>query len=154
MRINLRPADATDMEAIVALERAAAEAPHWPVAAYAAMLSSREPETMERCLFVAEAEAGPAGFAVGSCPAGGHGELESVVVDASSRRAGIGRALCVAVVEWCRSRDADAVELEVRAGSSGAIALYERLGFIEVGRRRGYYQNPEEDAVLMRAPLV
>jgi [ribosomal protein S18]-alanine N-acetyltransferase len=42
------------------------------------------------------------------------------------------------------------VELEVRAGSAGAIALYERLGFVAVGRRPGYYRSPVEDAVLMR----
>jgi ribosomal-protein-alanine N-acetyltransferase len=64
-----------------------------------------------------------------------------------------GRALCAAVLEWCRARGADAVELEVRAGSLGAIALYRQLRFIEVGRRSAYYRNPEDDAVLMRAAL-
>jgi len=92
------------------------------------------------------------GFAVGAA-AGICGELESVVVDVGWRRGGIGRALCAAVVEWCRGRGADAVELEVRAGSGGAIALYGELGFVEMGRRRGYYREPEADAVLMRLEL-
>ena len=45
------------------------------------------------------------------------------------------------------------MELEVRAGSVGAIALYEGLGFVVVGRRRGYYREPVEDALLMRLEL-
>jgi ribosomal-protein-alanine N-acetyltransferase len=42
----------------------------------------------------------------------------------------------------------------VRAGSAGAIALYERLGFVAVGRRPGYYRSPVEDAVLMRLEVA
>ena len=46
------------------------------------------------------------------------------------------------------------MELEVRAGSAGAIGLYEGLGFVGVGRRRGYYRDPVDDAVLMRLDLA
>jgi ribosomal-protein-alanine N-acetyltransferase len=148
--MRVRAGQAEDLEAVVALERAAAEAPHWPVGVYEAMVQA---DAGFRGLFVAEDAAGLVGFAVGSCHAGGCGELESVVVEVGSRRAGTGRALCAAVLEWCRARGADAVELEVRAGSLGAIALYRQLRFIEVGRRPGYYRDPEDDAVLMRAPL-
>jgi ribosomal-protein-alanine N-acetyltransferase len=153
MTIRLRPGALQDLEAIVALERASPEAPHWASAVYEAMLGPHHPEAVERRLLVAQAPRGLAGFAVASCHADGCGELESVVVNANSRRAGIGRALCAAALDWCRSRGANSVELEVRAGSLGAIALYRQLGFIEVGRRRGYYWDPEEDALLMRAPL-
>jgi ribosomal-protein-alanine N-acetyltransferase len=95
------------------------------------------------------------------------GELESVVVDGEARRCGVGRALCEAVVKWCRSEGAAEIELEVRAGSAGAIALYDGLGFVAVGRRRGYYpgicglgnglgydQGQAEDALLMRLELA
>ncbi len=80
------------------------------------------------------------GFAVGKVigvGCGEFGELESVAVEAAARRGGVGRALCGAVVEWCRERGAAVVELEVRAGSGGAIALYEGLGFVVAGRRQG-----------------
>jgi ribosomal-protein-alanine N-acetyltransferase len=46
-----------------------------------------------------------------------------------------------------------ALELEVRAGSGGAIALYAGLGFVVAGRRVGYYREPVEDALLMRLDL-
>jgi ribosomal-protein-alanine N-acetyltransferase len=46
------------------------------------------------------------------------------------------------------------MELEVRASSAGAIALYTGLGFVEAGRRPGYYAEPKDDAVLMRLELA
>jgi ribosomal-protein-alanine N-acetyltransferase len=61
--------------------------------------------------------------------------------------------LCAAVITWSRGQGAVAVELEVRVGSGGAIALYVGLGFVVVGRRGGYYRGPVEDAVLMRLEL-
>jgi ribosomal-protein-alanine N-acetyltransferase len=121
-------------------------------------------------LFVSEVEGRLVGFAVGKVIGTGRdclGELESVVVDAEARRGGVGRALCEAVMDWCRGKGAVAMELEVRAGSTGAIALYGELGFVAVGRRSAYYpgisdrtahgtvfaEGPAEDAVLMRLEL-
>ncbi|HEY8996258.1 MAG TPA: GNAT family N-acetyltransferase, partial [Edaphobacter sp.] len=62
---------------------------------------------------------------------------------------GVGGALCEAVVSWCAGEGARWVELEVRRSSAEAQALYRRLGFVEVGVRKGYYREPVEDAVLM-----
>jgi len=84
----------------------------------------------------------------------GVGELESVAVEGAARRMGLGRALCGVVIEWCKRQGAAVVELEVRAGSGGAIALYSGLGFVVTGRRGGYYQRPAEDAILMRLDLA
>ena len=71
----------------------------------------------------------------------------------SAQRAGIGRALCCAVLDWCRSNRATEVVLEVRAGSAGAIALYAGLGFTQAGSRPRYYRDPDEDALIMRLRL-
>ncbi len=70
-----------------------------------------------------------------------------------ARRKGIGKALCQQVMDWSRYAGASELELEVRASSDGALALYRSLGFVEQGRRRDYYRNPTEDAVLMAVPL-
>ena len=70
-----------------------------------------------------------------------------------ARRNGIGKALCQQVMDWSRYAGANELELEVRASSDGALALYRSLGFVEQGRRREYYRNPTEDAVLMAVPL-
>jgi ribosomal-protein-alanine N-acetyltransferase len=56
-------------------------------------------------------------------------------------------------MEWSRALGAAVIELEVRASGDGALTLYRLLGFVEQARRRGYYRNPTEDAVLMAAAL-
>jgi len=154
--MQIRLAYATDLDAVIRLERAAAEAPHWAEAEYAAMFAVGM-DTIRRCLFVAETNGVVVGFAVGKIIGVGPGsssELESVAVDVEARRGGVGRALCLAVIDWCREQGAETMELEVRAASAGAIALYVGLGFVAVGRRRGYYLAPEDDAVLMRLKLA
>ena len=154
--LDLRHALASDLDAILALERATDHAPHWPRTAYAEVIESADPR---RCLIVALADRVLAGFAVGvmASPSqdyvGGTAELESVVVAEVARRAGIGRTLCRAVFDWCRSQGATEIFLEVRAASAGAIALYAGLGFEQISRRPRYYCDPGDDAVVMRLGL-
>jgi ribosomal-protein-alanine N-acetyltransferase len=151
---RVRVAEAGDFAGVVALERAVAEAPHWAEAEYAAMIQGDG--SVKRCFFVAEAEGRLVGFAVGKVIESGvesAAELESVAVETPLRRSGVGKALCGAVVEWCSRRGAAALELEVRAGSGGAIALYAGMGFVVTGRRKEYYRGPVEDALLMRLDL-
>jgi ribosomal-protein-alanine N-acetyltransferase len=62
---------------------------------------------------------------------------------------GAGRVLCRAVIEWCQSLNAGHILLEVRASNIAAIGLYGSLGFVKESRRKRYYQDPEEDAVMM-----
>jgi ribosomal-protein-alanine N-acetyltransferase len=155
----LRSAIASDLDVILALERATEHAPHWPLGSYSALVSpTPDSAALQRCLVVVEIDGKLAGFAVGFIdpvssaldPASRVGELESVVVAGSARRRGIGRALCSAVFDWCRSQGATEVGLEVRASSAPAVALYQQFGFEQVGRRPHYYRDPEDDALLMR----
>jgi [ribosomal protein S18]-alanine N-acetyltransferase len=155
---HIRDAGRQDLDAVMALERNTAEAPHWTEIEYAAIVSAdREADTLvRRCLLVAEGEGGLIGFAVGKIVGAGKGtvaELESIVVEEAKRRLGVGRALGKAVIAWSQQQGADALELEVRAGSMGPIALYTGLAFSVVGRRPAYYRLPVEDALLMRLDL-
>jgi ribosomal-protein-alanine N-acetyltransferase len=154
MKLEIRPAAAADLHELFALERAILTAPHWPRGAYNAILAE-DIFAPRRCLVVAaDAEAGPLlGFSVGVVHPAGDAELESVAVAENARRRGIGRALCEAVAEWCRFQGAIELLLEVRAASDGAMALYTKLGFAQVGRRVGYYRDPPDDAVVMRMAL-
>ena len=152
--LRVRAAVAGDIAVVIALEREIAEAPHWSEPDYAAILRS---EGLRRCLFVAEFDSESAGFAVGKVIEAGSealAELESVAVRIDMRRRGVGAALCEEVADWCRAQGAAVLELEVRSASSGAIALYERLGFERVGLRPAYYRDPADDAVLMRQKLI
>jgi [ribosomal protein S18]-alanine N-acetyltransferase len=148
----IRCASPADLEAILAIAQASAEAPHWSHSQWLAALSPRQETAPMRAVFAAECDGGIVGFAVGS-RAGELAELESVVVSKSARRKGIGKALCQQVMDWSRNAGASELELEVRASSDGALALYRALGFVEQARRRKYYRNPTEDAVLMAARL-
>jgi [ribosomal protein S18]-alanine N-acetyltransferase len=156
--VRVRRAVAADLEAVLAIERSAATAPHWAAAEYAACVrEAGEVDASRRLLVVAELDdagvSGVVGFAVGAVVALGdelQGELESVAVADRARRMGVGRALCAAVAAWCAEQGAATVELEVRSASAGAIALYEGLGFVAFGRRPKYYRNPEDDAILLR----
>jgi ribosomal-protein-alanine N-acetyltransferase len=155
-------ATVADVAGVVEMERRVAEAPHWTEAEYVAIVAAdgSADGAMRRCLIVAEAEGRLLGFAVGKVigfgPSGlkGAGEIESVAVDPAVRRGGVGSALCGAVIDWCGGQGAGVVELEVRAGSVGAIALYGGLRFVVVGRRKGYYREPAEDALLMKLELA
>lgn len=152
----MRVAESADVGGVVALERGIAEAPHWAETEYVAIIGKGDDGAIRRCFFVAEAEGRLLGFAVGKVigsDADGLGELESVAVEAAARRRGVGRALCAAVADWCKGKGVRALELEVRAGSEGAIALYAGMGFVVAGRRAGYYREPVEDALLMRLDL-
>ena len=49
-----------------------------------------------------------------------------------------------------RARGSHCLTLEVRASNAPAIALYEKLGFSQVGLRKNYYRDPKEDALILR----
>ena len=151
---EIRPARERDLAEVMLMERDAATAPHWSSAEYAALLHPAA--SVRRCLFVAVQGIGLGGFSVGSLVGAApdaEAELESVVVLDSLRRQGLGSALCRAVMEWAHGEGASAISLEVRAASPWALRLYGGLGFVATGRRPGYYQNPTDDAIVMRCAL-
>jgi ribosomal-protein-alanine N-acetyltransferase len=143
--IEIRRARMEDLVAILQLAQRVREAPQWSEGVYRAMLEDRS--VVSRVLLVAGAES-LCGFAVGSVVLD-QAELESVVVQPESRRAGVGRELGAAVLQWAREAGAREIRLEVRAGNQAARRLYLQLGFVEAGVRAGYYAAPQEDAVLM-----
>ena len=81
------------------------------------------------------------------------GSLDSIAVDPAYRRRGAAGALLDAALERCREKELAFVTLEVRAGNDAAIALYEKRGFVQAGRRTNYYERPREDAILMTLVL-
>jgi ribosomal-protein-alanine N-acetyltransferase len=79
--------------------------------------------------------------------------INNIGVHEAARRRGIGDALMQAAVAAADRLGARAAILEVRAGNVAAQSLYRRYNFEVVGRRRQYYREPPEDALLMRATL-
>jgi [ribosomal protein S18]-alanine N-acetyltransferase len=81
-------------------------------------------------------------------------ELGNVSVAPEWRRQGIGDGLVRTILQRAGERGVREVFLEVRVSNEGAQKLYERYGFAEIARRRNYYLEPLEDALVMRRELV
>jgi [ribosomal protein S18]-alanine N-acetyltransferase len=73
-------------------------------------------------------------------------EILNLAVSHAFRRKGVGSALLQAEFD----RSAGSVFLEVRASNFSAYALYRHFGFAEIARRPLYYDNPREDAIVMK----
>ncbi|MEX0908244.1 MAG: ribosomal protein S18-alanine N-acetyltransferase [Gemmatimonadaceae bacterium] len=77
-------------------------------------------------------------------------ELLNLAVAGDSRRSGIGSSLLRSLLEVAARDGIRTVYLEVRESNAAARGLYAAHGFVEVGRRRRYYQRPEEDALILQ----
>lgn len=138
-----------DLDAVRHIETATPEAPHWALAVYEGFLSVESPGKL---ILVAADGGRILGFTAAQV-VGDVCELESMVVDVAARRTGLGAALLTDLETWARENGAIRVELEVRDRNTTAISFYERAGFRRDGLRRGYYCNPDGDAVLMSLAL-
>ena len=98
---------------------------------------------------VAEEEGCVAGY-IGSQTCGEESDVMNVAVHPDFRRRGIAEALINDLVAQLNAIGSHSLTLEVRASNVPAISLYEKLGFNEVGRRKNYYRNPKEDALILR----
>ena len=90
---------------------------------------------------------------VGSQSVMGESDMMNIAVHPDYRRQGIAQTLVEGLCELLRQRGSLGLMLEVRASNAPAIALYEKLGFRQVGLRRNYYRNPKEDALILRKAL-
>ena len=77
-------------------------------------------------------------------------DMMNVAVHPDFRRRGIAEALVSGLVAQLKAMGSRSLTLEVRASNDPAIALYDKLGFSEIGRRKNYYRNPREDALILR----
>ena len=77
------------------------------------------------------------------------GEITNVTVRKAYRRRGIARRMLLALMELGRREGIERYTLELRRSNEGAIALYHSLGFEIEGVRKGYYESPREDALIL-----
>jgi ribosomal-protein-alanine N-acetyltransferase len=161
--VQIRLATAADIPSIMKLEQSSATAGHWTEEQYHQAFQVGGPQ---RLVLVAEdllltssraepgARAGSAlcGFLVAQHlpPAW---EVENIVVAPTSRRKGLGKRLLCELLTDAKETNSVSVFLEVRESNTAARNLYETAGFEQTGRRKSYYTNPAEDAVLYHRTL-
>lgn len=101
------------------------------------------------CWLVAVEGEQVAGY-IGSQTVMGETDMMNVAVAPDYRRQGVGEKLILTLVDILKAQGSHWLMLEVRQSNAPARALYEKLGFSEVGRRKNYYRNPKEDALILR----
>src|SRR5512132_1549756 len=139
---------ADDLDAAIAIARAASTMP-WSRGAF---LYEMEKNRVARCLVMRDGSSVVAYLCLWEI--GDELHVTNIAVDPAVRRKGIGRSLLQGVLDDARQRGLRLVALEVRPSNIEARALYESFGFRVVGRRRGYYYDTGEDALVMETALT
>lgn len=142
MTYKLVPMDRTHLGQIARLERACFSAP-WSEELLAQALYNENASYV-----VAQGEDGSVLGYAGLQVVLDEGYIDNVAVDPAYRRQGVADAL---LDVFCRfgAEKLAFLTLEVRESNAPAIALYEKHGFYTVGRRKDYYDDPKEDALLL-----
>lgn len=138
---TVRQMTADDLRDVVDLEERHQPTP-WSMQVFATEL-----DTPGRRYLVVEEE-GVVGFG-GVMVIGDEAHITNLLIDPQWRRLGLGRRLCVDLVDWAVSHGARHLTLEVRSRNREARSLYARLGMAPVGVRPRYYGD--DDAVIMWA---
>jgi ribosomal-protein-alanine N-acetyltransferase len=141
-------AEPGDLAEVVAMERACYSDP-WAPSAFSGL---HENPAVHFAVARTEARGAVAGYVV-AWFVGDEGELANLAIDPGLRRRGIGGALLDSVLRDATARGVRTLYLEVRESNAAARKLYASREFVEVGRRRGYYRSPQEDALILRCTL-
>ena len=142
----IREMKASDVKAIAELEKCCFSDP-WSENSIASELNNPLSYWL-----VAEVDGEVAGY-VGSQSVLDAADMMNLAVSPKYRMQGIGQALVRNLVQHLQQNNVIALLLEVRVSNAPAIALYEKMEFVQVGRRPNYYHNPREDALILRKGL-
>jgi ribosomal-protein-alanine N-acetyltransferase len=142
-RLAVEPMRYEDIAAVQAIERQVFASP-WPKNAYASELS----QNRQASYIVLRQDNEIVGYA-GLWRVALEAHVTTIGVRAGDHSKGYGTVLFAALVQRAYALGARWITLEVRDTNDHAIRLYERFGFKAIGRRRGYYTDNGEDAVIM-----
>jgi [ribosomal protein S18]-alanine N-acetyltransferase len=138
--VTIRPLSYSDLPQVIAIERRAFSSP-WSLSMFVLELS--RPSGLH---LAAVREGALVGYLISARYDEAY-HVMTIAVDPGNRRGGIASTLLDALIE--RAGEDANYTLEVRVSNSGAIALYERYGFRQVGTRPRYYADNGEDAIIM-----
>lgn len=142
--VGLRGATEDDVEAMAALESRAFSDP-WPASAFLDLL--RQPYA--RLTVAVDARGALCGYCI-VLHVLDEGEIANIAVQPTLWRRGIASRLLDEALADAAARGLQSVFLEVRVSNEAAKRLYQSRGFVPIGRRRAYYRDPLEDAMVLR----
>ena len=144
MNINIVPMHADHLDDLARLEKICFSRP------WSRKMLAEELENQCAAFLVAEdAVTGKVVGYAGLLVVADEGYITNVAVFPEYRRQGIAAQIIQVFDNFARGNHLAFLTLEVRPSNSAAIALYQSFGFVEVGRRKNYYDLPKEDALIL-----
>lgn len=144
---RVRQAEPADLPQIVEIASHSATAAQWNQTEYLKLFSAENQQS--RTALVVEQDGNTVGFIVAR-QVDGEWEIENIAVTGRARRCGLGTRLLGEFLNLVRQRGGKTVFLEVRESNLAGRALYGKWAFLEAGRRKMYYRDPPEDALVLK----
>ncbi len=142
--ITIKPMTQADIDNVIAIEAASYGEHHWSKESFFNELSNELAKYY--CAF--DNNGNLMGYA-GTWQILEEAHLTNIAVSPDFRRRKVAESLLAVVIDECRKNGIKYITLEVRVSNTPAINLYEKYGFKSLGTRKGYYQNNNEDALIM-----
>ena len=142
--ITIKPMTQADIENVIAIEAASYGEHHWSKESFFNELSNELAKYY--CAF--DNNGNLMGYA-GTWQILEEAHLTNIAVSPDFRRRKVAESWLAVVIDECRKNGIKYITLEVRVSNTPAINLYEKYGFKSLGTRKGYYQNNNEDALIM-----
>lgn len=144
LKIKIKPMQKSQIEDVLKIEEQAYGDHHWSKDSFYGELSNN----LAHYYSAFDLEGNLLGYA-GSWLVIDEAHITTIAVKRELQRKKIGEALLNKIISDCYKNEIKYITLEVRASNSAAIGLYEKYGFKSLGTRKGYYQNNNEDALIM-----
>ena len=141
-RFIIEPMQPADLDQVVAIEESSYRKP-WSKAGFEAELN--RPQAVCRVIREADQVLGYIVFWM----VRGEVHLLNLALKPDRRQQGLGRLLMDYMIHWGKEQGGRKIFLEVRVSNQAARRLYEKTGFVMTGRRKNYYSEEKEDALLM-----
>lgn len=144
LSVKIKPMQKSDLDDVILLEEKAYGEHHWSKDSFASELSNE----LAKYYSAFNEEGKLIGYA-GCWQILEETHVTTIAVLPEYRRKYLGEALLVTLLNQCYKDMIKYITLEVRVGNKAAISLYEKYGFKSLGVRKGYYQDNNEDALIM-----
>ena len=143
-QIVITKMSAEDIEGVIQIEAEAYGEHHWSKSSFYDEMNNNLAK-----YYVAKTSSGELVGYAGTWHIIDEAHLTTIAVKKDYKRHHIGEALIVRIIEDCYSEKIKYLTLEVRVSNNPAISLYQKYGFDSLGTRKGYYQDNNEDALIM-----